>query len=479
MRYICLLFLIILAGCVTTANSTIGTIPEVESVTQPVSISPIPLDWVLGREHHKFSHAQYLVGVGFSKENTVSASESARAELSKNIRFKIASMMKDYNSNDGSFAESFIQTETDALLEGVQIKDGWFDSEKKVFYSFAVVKRKDVLTTIQDQIDTVMANSQLTMKQANSFYNDNKILKSLVYYYDGYNESSKLLPLLRTYKTVSLFPEVPVISADIPSAIDFKKKVQSIIGNIEVNKITDDKAINSKDVSFVVKITYDGKDLPNLPIKFHGNSYNFVSRVLSDGNGICEVKTSSAIVLDEDNFAIVKAEIDLFALSRRFNHKLKKDLFGRLETLDVTFKKFKEHKFQFSLNNASIWNESWNVKSSFEIGEPVVFFIESDIAGYLVIETRKSQIEIPTKIFPNYMMRDNYIDENKVYGIGGAGYEFKFMIKPPVGREFVKATLYRDEGLTDIVSERTITYNIVQTILPPYVCDPRKEMCND
>jgi hypothetical protein len=276
-----------------------------------------------------------------------------------------------------------------------------------------------------------------------------------------------------------LFPEVPVISADIPSAIVFKKKVQSIVGNIEVNKITDDKAINSKDVSFVVKITYDGKALPNLPIKFHGNSYNFVSRVLSDGNGICEVKTSSSIVLDEDNFAIVKAEIDLFALSRRFNHKLKKDLFGRLETLDVTFKKFKEHKFQFSLNNASIWNESWNVKSSFEIGEPVVFFIESDIAGYLVIETRKSQIEIPTKIFPNYMMRDNYIDENKVYGIGGAGYEFKFMIKPPVGREFVKATLYRDEGLTDIVSERTITYNIVQTILPPYVCDPRKEMCND
>ena len=428
----------------------------------------------MGRGHKQFTSSQYLVGIGFSEKNTVSASESARAELSKNIRFKIASMMKDYNSNDGSFAESFIQTETDALLEGVQIKDGWFDSEKKVFYSFAVVKRKDVLTTIQDQIDTVMANSQLTMKQANSFYNDNKILKSLVYYYDGYNESSKLLPLLRTYKTVSLFPEVPVISADIPSAIVFKKKVQSIVGNIEVNKITDDKAINSKDVSFVVKITYDGKALPNLPIKFHGNSYNFVSRVLSDGNGICEVKTSSSIVLDEDNFAIVKAEIDLFALSRRFNHKLKKDLFGRLETLDVTFKKFKEHKFQFSLNNASIWNESWNVKSSFEIGEPVVFFIESDIAGYLVIETRKSQIEIPTKIFPNYMMRDNYIDENKVYGIGGAGYEFKFMIKPPVGREFVKATLYRDEGLTDIVSERTITYNIVQNI-----CDPRKEMCND
>ena len=469
MHYIVLLlFLIMSAGCVTT-GSTIGTIPEVEIVTQPVSNSPEPPDWILGRGHKQFTHAQYLVGIGFSDRNTVSASESARAELAKNIRFKIASIMKDYNSNDGSFVETFIKIETDALLEGVQIKDGWYDPVKKVFYSFVVVKRKDVLTTIQDQIDTVMANSQLTMTQADSFYDDNEILKSLVYYYDGYNESSKLLPLLRTYKTVNLFPEVPVVSSGVPSAIDFKQKVQMIIGNIEVEKITDNVSIQSKDVSFVVKITYDGKALSNLPIKFHGNSYNFVSRVLSDANGVCEVKTNSAILLDENNFAIVKAEIDLFALSKRFNYKLKKDLFGRLETLDVTFKKFKEHKFQFSLDNALTWNGFWTTKSAFEIGEAVVFFVESDVAGYLVIETQKHQNEVSSKIFPNHMMRDNYIAQNKVYNIGGAGYEFKFVVKAPVGREFVKATLYKDEDLSHVVSERTITYNIVTTILPPYI----------
>ena len=469
MHYIVLLlFLIMSAGCVTT-GSTIGTIPEVEAVIQPVSNSPEPPNWVLGREHKLYAHAQYLVGVGFSNKNTVTASESARAELAKNIRFKLASVMKDYNSNDGSFIESFVKTETDILLEGVQIKDGWYDPAKKVFYSFAVVKRKDVLSTIQDQIDTVMANSQLTMTQADSFYDDNEILKSLVYYYDGYNESSKLLPLLRTYKTVNLFPEVPVVSSGVPSAIDFKEKVQTIIGNIEVEKITDNASIQSKDVSFIVKITYNGHALQNVPIKFHGNSYNFVSRVLSDAKGVCEVKTNSAILLDENNFAIVKAEIDLFALSKRFNYKLKKDLFGRLETLDVTFKKFKEHKFQFSLDNALTWNGFWTTKSAFEIGEAVVFFVESDVAGYLVIETRKHQNEVSSKIFPNHMMRDNYIAQNKVYNIGGAGYEFKFVVNAPVGREFVKATLYKDEDLTYVVSERTITYNIVKTILPPYI----------
>ena len=480
MHYIIfLLFLIMSAGCVTTMpiDRDIDSI-KVE-VVQPVSNSPEPPNWVLGREHQKFARAQYLVGVGFSNKNTVSANESARAELTKNIRFKIQSLMKDYSSNDGSFIESFVKTETDFLLEGVQIKDGWYDSQKKVFYSFAVVKRKDVLLTVQDQIDASAASVVLIMNQANTFYENGEVLKSLVYYYDGYNESSKLLPLLRTYKSVNRFPEVPVISADIPSAFDFKEKVQSIIANIEVEKIKDDKLISGSEVSFVVKITYDGKPLQNLPIKFHGNSYNFVSRVLSNENGVCEVSATSVTVLDEDNFAIVKAEVDLFKLSKRFNHKLRKDLFGRLETLDVTFKRFKEIDLQFTLDNVLTWNGFWTAKSAFEIGEQVVFFIESDVAGYLVIETRKSQNEISAKIFPNYMMRDNYINANKVYSIGGVGYEFKFIVQPPVGREFVKATLYKNEDLIDVVSERTITYNIVKTILPPYVCNPRKELCND
>ena len=82
MHYIFLLLLLIMsAGCVTT-GSTIGTIPEVEAVIQPVSNSPKPPNWVLGREHKLYAHAQYLVGVGFSNKNTVTASESARAELS-------------------------------------------------------------------------------------------------------------------------------------------------------------------------------------------------------------------------------------------------------------------------------------------------------------------------------------------------------------------------------------------------------------
>ena len=450
MHYIMLFLIMFSAGCVTT-SSTIGTIPEVESVAQPVLNSPEPPGWVLGRGHKQYTHAQYLVGVGFSKENTVSASESARAELSKNIRFKIAATMKDYNSNDGSFVETFIKTETDFLLEGVQIKDGWYDSEKKVFYSLAVVKRKTVLATVQSQVDEVVTNSNSTMNQANEFFQGGEILKSLVYYYDGFNESSKLLPLLRTYKSVSVFPEIPPVSTNVPSAVDFKEKVQAIVGHIEVEKIATGKYLNKGDVSFAVKISYNGQALRNLPIKFHGNSYNFISRALSNDKGVCEVNTNSAKILNEENFAIVKAEIDLFALSKRFNYKLNKDLFGRLDTLDVTFKKFKEYDFQFYLD-----------KEKIKVGEQVVFFIKSDIAGFLTIHSQKVVNDTPSKVFPNKFLKDNYIQKNKLYNIGGAGYPFHFQIKGPPSQEFVTAVLYKDEELNEVLSTRTFNYEVLK-----------------
>ena len=280
------------------------------------------------------------------------------------------------------------------------------------------------------------------MNQANTFHDNGEVLKSLVYYYDGYNESSKLLPLLRTYKSVSLFPEVPVVSTNIPSAIDFKKKVQSIVGNIEVEKIDNLE-------SFVVKITYDGQALRNLPIKFYGNSYNFVSRVSSNDKGICEVKTNNVTV--EDDFAIVKAEVDLFTLSKRFNHKLKKDLFGRLDTLDVTFKKFKEYNFQFALD-----------KQEFKVGEEAVFFVQSDVSGYLTIHSQRTVNDTPSKVFPNPYLKDNYIQKNKIYNIGGVGYPFHFRITGPPSQEVVTAVLHKDEELSKVLSTRTFNYEVIK-----------------
>ena len=146
-----------------------------------VEASPAP-NWVLGRGHPNYDPSQYLMGVGFSKENTVSASESARAELIKSIRVKVNSTLKDYKSNKKSFSEATISSESDFLLEGSQVKDGWYDEEKEIFYSLVVIKRQYVLDTLSDLIQNIVSKNSLTLRQADTFYNNDDILKALSFF---------------------------------------------------------------------------------------------------------------------------------------------------------------------------------------------------------------------------------------------------------------------------------------------------------
>ena len=150
-------------------------------------------DWVLGKGHPSFPDSKYLIGVGVSEKSTVSASESARVELIKTIRVKVNSVSKDYISREKSVSESSIVSETDFLLEGSQVKDGWYDAKNNLFYSFVIIERKYVLETLKVMIEHILASIELSLRQADTFFNNGNIIQALIYYYDGYKESSKLL----------------------------------------------------------------------------------------------------------------------------------------------------------------------------------------------------------------------------------------------------------------------------------------------
>jgi len=77
--------------------------------------------------------------------------------------------------------------------------------------------------------------------------------------------------------------------------------VQSIVSNIEVEKIDDSE-------SFVVKITYDGQSLRNLPIKFYGNSYNFV---ITDNNNKVLVEYSGLLpdLFKEEQGVVIEGKL--------------------------------------------------------------------------------------------------------------------------------------------------------------------------
>jgi len=297
-----------------------------------VEASPAP-DWVLGRGHPSYDSSQYLIGVGYSKENTVSASESARAELIKSIRVKVNSTIKDYRSTDKSFSEASISSESDFLLEGSQVKDGWYDEDKEVFYSLVVIKRQFVLDTLSEMINNIVSKNSLTLRQADTFYNNGKIIKALVYYYDGYVESSKLLPYIQTYKSVIIVPNNTVLETNYN--LLFKEKIQNIVEHIQLEKISG--SVKDENVLLNVKATYKGRGIDNFPVKFFSVYKHHVDRVICKSNG-CETKAPVKSILNKNNSIFIKAVPDFQTFEKYFTYNLTPRLFGSFDVLSVSFK---------------------------------------------------------------------------------------------------------------------------------------------
>ncbi len=301
-------------------------------VVSIVEASPAP-DWVLGRGHSSYDSSRYLIGVGFSDKSTVSASESARAELIKSIRVRVNTINKDYNSSDKSFSEASVSSETDFLLEGSQVKDGWYDEDKEIFYSLVVIERQYVLETLRKLIDVLISKLELTLRQADTFASNGDVLKALVYYYDGFMESTKLFPYIQTYNSV-------IIESDNSTKgynfnILFKEKIQNIVDNIQLVPIS--RNVHDEDIQFSVKAVLDGQGIDNFPIKFYSVYKNFTERTFCKKSG-CESRVKITKVINDGGNTYMKAVVDMKTLSKYFTYRLDEKLFQRLDLLNVTFK---------------------------------------------------------------------------------------------------------------------------------------------
>jgi len=300
-------------------------IPFAEATTAP--------NWVLGKGHPKYNTNEYIIGIGHSDKSTVSAGESARADLIKNIRVRIRSILKDYTSTDKSFAESSIVSESEFLLEGSELKDGWHDEEKDIFYSLAVIKRSNVADTLMEMIGTLVSKNDLTLRQADTFFNDGNILKALIYYYDGYIESSKIGPYIQTYNSVVIGSNKMALGKDY--SLLFKEKIQNIVDNIVLKPLT--KEIKSDVVQFKVVVLFNNRPIA-FPVKFHSVYKHFVDRTLCKTEG-CVLNVSILEIINNNYAFYIMSGIDTRTLKKYFTYDLEARLFKRLELLKVGFKK--------------------------------------------------------------------------------------------------------------------------------------------
>jgi len=301
-------------------------------VVSIVEASPAP-DWVLGRGHPSYDPSQYLIGVGFSKESTVSASESARAELIKSIRVRVNSVNKDYNSLAKSFSEAIVSSETDFLLEGSQVKDGWYDEDKEIFYSLVVIERQYVLETLKKMIGFLVTKLELTLRQADTFFSNGDVLKALIYYYDGYMESVKLFPYIQTYNSVIMDINEPTKGYNFN--ILFKEKIQNIVDNIELTIIS--KSIEDEELHFSVRATLNGRGIDSFPIKFYSVYKTFSERAFCKNDG-CGTRVNIKKVVNDAGNTYLKAVVDMKTFAKYFTYKLDEKLFSRLGLLNVIFK---------------------------------------------------------------------------------------------------------------------------------------------
>ena len=173
--FITLILIFIFSG---PACKTVSTPINKEEPPQPKTYLQAP-DWVLGKGHPDYPGKQYLLGVGFSDLHSGSAKDSARLNLAKTLKVKVVATMVDISTKEKSRIESVIKTEVDAVLQGVEIKDGWLDQVKGIYYALAVVERNLAASRIQDEIDKFESTLKRNLSEGDEAAKEGDIIKAL------------------------------------------------------------------------------------------------------------------------------------------------------------------------------------------------------------------------------------------------------------------------------------------------------------
>ena len=269
-------------------------------------------DWISGKGHSDFPQNLYLVGVGVSNKNSVSANDSARLNLAKNLKVKIHSKLIDVSTNEKSYVESFLKTEVDTVLEGVEIKDGWHDQNKEIYYSLAVVEKRLVVANIQSKIKTISLDLERVMKGGVKSETNHKIIKALTYYFSGYQQSLTLNPLKNTLEILNHSFVIPTIQE--VNVRDFEMKIKSIVHNLSIvassgedQTIKIQGGLNHPLIGKVVLVEKD-KSIPvsSIPVVFSYVSGNgeLDKNDLSGIDGIVQTRVHKVSSFDESKHSV-------------------------------------------------------------------------------------------------------------------------------------------------------------------------------
>jgi hypothetical protein len=339
--------ILFMACSVFSACATGPALQEKQSISYKEELNTkLPPNWVLGRDHYSFPMSHYIVGRGISKKSSVSAAENARIDLAKTIKVNIRSKMMDYSNNSWTQIESVIKSEVEAVLEGVEIRDGWFDESKKVYYAYAVMNRNIASQNIRNHIELLAERLNWLLEEGMKADKQNEIVSAISSYASGHMESPNFESLKAMFNVIN-----PKINNNIekflaPNQLSFESKAKNLLNKISIEIISGNKQIvklsNGQYEPLTVKLfsspDFTSIPLKNIPIKFtYINGEGFIDEeVLTDDQGIAQSFVQKIISSDKINHKI-SAEININKIVLGYQKNLLKRFIDRIKNVKTIF----------------------------------------------------------------------------------------------------------------------------------------------
>ena len=332
------------AGCSGSVKMAHEKADEVASKVSRVgeTRSPKSPDWVQGKGHPRFPQARYLVGVGVSEINWVSANASAQSNLAKTLKVKIYSKSTDHFSTTQQYVESVIKTEVDTILEGVEIKDGWEDQTRNIYYSFAVLDRNLAAATIRSQIGEIESRLPKLISEGKKNEAAGDLMGALSHYFSGYRSSSPLAPLKSAYRVITRLDSPGTSSLGTG---DFAFRIDDVVQNLTLSYISGDrqvvKSMGELPEPLVLKVDFKGKPVKGIPVvfKFERGDGQLEAKKVSSAVGRIETSVHNILALHEKKHRI-SAQFDYKQFASQFNFKPKEGFLDPLKSEKVLFHYF-------------------------------------------------------------------------------------------------------------------------------------------
>ncbi len=230
-------------------------------------------EWVNGESTH-YSHKHYLTGVG-SGLSVNDAKDRARADIAKQFEISVnerTSQSQEYTSNQsqGESSSSLKQRVTRDLLsytsktvEGIELVEQWYDSEKDFHYALAVLSRQKATQQFRQQITELDKQLKQYINQALALSNHLESARHLNKAIDLYLERQAIQRMLQVVDITGMGIQSKISLAELEKSLAHK------IGNIKIhsqlnNSFSDEllPLLNSelKNAGFTITNSKEGAD---------------------------------------------------------------------------------------------------------------------------------------------------------------------------------------------------------------------------